>query len=169
MENAAGALKIAFGIFIFITAFTTVFIMLTRAKETADVVVHYSDQTNWYIYQEAPANDIKVSNDVVISSLYSIYDENIDITIILGPASHDKHRFTSDSYYKGDSKKATFNTNSELTEELSEFIATNLSSGEFTMTCKEIKTSGLYEYGDDGTEIVKAQGGTKLYITYTKV
>lgn len=166
MENAAGALKIAFGIFVFITAFTTVFMMLTRAKETADVVTSYSDQTNWYEYKEAPTDDIKVSKAAVISSLYSIYDENIDVTIILGS---EKHRFTSDSYYKGDRKEATFNSNSELTEKLSEFIEGNLSSSEFTMTCKEIKTSGIYEYGNDGTEIVKAQGGTKLYITYTKV
>lgn len=166
MENAAGALKIAFGIFIFITAFTTVFMMLTRAKDTADVVAHYSDQTNWYEYKDAPTDDIEVGNDVVISSLYSIYDENIDITIVIGT---DKHRFTSDSYYEDDNEKATFNTNSELNEKLSNFISSKLSSGKFKMTCKEIKTSGLYEYGEDGTEIVKAQGGTKLYITYTKV
>lgn len=166
MENAAGALKIAFGIFVFISAFTIVFMMLTRAKDTADVVAHYSDQTNWYEYEEAPTKDIKVNKDVVISSLYSIYDENIDITIVLDSV---KYRFTTDSYYEDDDKKATFNSGKELTEKLSGFIQTKLSSAEFEMTCKEIKTSGLYEYGTDGTEIVKAQGGTKLYITYTKV
>lgn len=166
MENAASALKMVFSIFVVIMAFSITLSMLSLVKETADVVAHYSDQTNWYLYQNAPTDDITVNKDVIISSLYSIYDENIDITISI---DSDDYRFTSDSYYKNNNKEKTFNIKNELNEKLSEFITSGLLSGTFTMTCKEIKTSGLYEYGNDGTEIVKAQGGTKLYITYTKV
>lgn len=166
MESAADALKIAFGIFVFIIALSVTLNLVTQAKETADIVSHYSDQTNWYQYNAAPSENISVTNAEVVSSLYSINGENIDITIILGS---NVYRFNSQGYYKNNTKKNTFKTNSDLKNEISKFISNDLTNGKYEVKCQEIKVSGVYDYGSDGTEIIKSQGGTKLYITYTKV
>lgn len=167
MENSADALKMAFAIFIFIGAFTIVFMMISQAKDAADTVFFYSDQTNWYEWKEIPEENIKVSRATVISSLYSFYDENLDITINIG---NNKYRFNSNTYYDNETK-TVYNNRKDAMKNVNNFIndsSTGLKGNEFTVSCKEIKTTGIYKYGTDGTEIVKAQGGTKLYITYTK-
>ena len=41
MENAADALKIAFGLLVFAIALTVIFTMVAKVKSTADVVLYY--------------------------------------------------------------------------------------------------------------------------------
>ena len=165
MENASDALKMAFAIFIFIIAFTTVFLMLSRAKETADTVCYYSDKTNWYMWKDKPTDDITVKADTVISSLYSIYDENIDVTVNINNTSY---RINSNSYYVDNELKATFKTKKEALNYINDLIGKLKTDETYSMHCQEIKTDGIYEYGADGTEIAIVKGGTKLFITYAE-
>lgn len=51
MENAADALKMAFGVLVFIVALTVLFFQLSQIKQTADTVLLYSDKTNYYEWE----------------------------------------------------------------------------------------------------------------------
>ncbi len=48
MENAVDALKIAFGVLVFVIALTVAFALLSQAKATSDIMLFASDKTNYY-------------------------------------------------------------------------------------------------------------------------
>ena len=52
MENAVDALKLAFGIFVFLLGLTILFSMSSLAKETARILISESDKTNYYEYYD---------------------------------------------------------------------------------------------------------------------
>ena len=52
MENSVDALKMAFAVFMFIVALSIIFSLLTKTKDTADVILFYSDKTNYYDWEE---------------------------------------------------------------------------------------------------------------------
>ena len=70
MENAVDALKIAFGVLVFVIALTVAFALLSQAKATSDIMLFASDKTNYYTYSENAENEAGriVGADVVISS-----------------------------------------------------------------------------------------------------
>ena len=69
MENAVDALKMAFGVLIFIIAITVTFSVLSQAKATSDDVLFSNDKTNYYRYDSEKDESI-VNVDTVISALY---------------------------------------------------------------------------------------------------
>ncbi len=154
MENAANSLKIAFAVIMLVLAITLTFIVITQAKETADAVFFASDETNFYDMSSMTKykdNDTRVvKKDTVISTLYRLYDESLCVTI-------DGTMYDSSKY----------KTSKEAYLEISE-ACKNLSNADYTETYQEIKTSGHYEYADDGSVLTLTPGGTKIYITYTK-
>ena len=68
MENAVDALKIAFGILVFVIAITVSFTLFSQAKSTSDIVLYSSDKTNYYTYQDSNLEP-EVGIDTVISEL----------------------------------------------------------------------------------------------------
>ena len=68
MENAVDALKIAFGILVFVIAITVSFTLFSQAKSTSDIVLYSSDKTNYYTYQNSNSDPI-VGIDTIISEL----------------------------------------------------------------------------------------------------
>lgn len=68
MENAVDALKIAFGVLVFVIAITVSFMLFSQAKSTSDIVLYSSDKTNYYTYQDNNLESI-VGIDTVISEL----------------------------------------------------------------------------------------------------
>ena len=52
MENAVGALKIAFAVLIFMIGLATLFSMTTQARETASFLISETDPTIHYLYYE---------------------------------------------------------------------------------------------------------------------
>ena len=157
MENAADALKMAFAIFVFVIAITVTFALLTEAKNTADVVLFYSDETNFQPHVES-LEKATVSYQDVVSTLYRYYKESICVTIVL-----------DDEEYKFDLEKPSSDT--EIIEaEIGKFIKEELSNYKdrpFREEFVEIPISGIYDYGEDGTEIIVSSGGKKVYVTYT--
>lgn len=87
MENAVDALKIGFAILVFIMALSLSMYMYTEARETADIVLHSSDVSEFMEYTEL-IDDITVAKrsenrvvgiETIIPSLYKYYKENYTI------------------------------------------------------------------------------------------
>lgn len=119
MENAVDALKMAFAVIVFVMALSISINMFSNARETADVVLHSSDITEYMQYQEAAQGTESriVGLETVIPTLYKYYKENY--TVIFKDANGDymciyttKMRNTSlwssdytNKYYKSNSNK----------------------------------------------------------------
>ena len=89
MENAVGALKIAFAVLIFMIGLATLFSMTTQARETASFLISETDPTIHYLYYEEPTEDIIDNNgnrivtlQDIIPVLYRYSEENYGVTII---------------------------------------------------------------------------------------
>ena len=52
MENAVDALKLAFGIFVFLLGLVILFNMTSLAKETSRILISESDKTKYYEYKD---------------------------------------------------------------------------------------------------------------------
>lgn len=80
MENASDALKIAFGMLVFVAAISIVIMAFTRVRQTATTILDKSDQTTYYqIYDENGQDKNysfyrKVGIDTIIANLYSYYN-----------------------------------------------------------------------------------------------
>ena len=163
MENAVDALKIAFGVLVFVIALTVAFALLSQAKATSDIMLFASDKTNYYTYSK-DADDTEgriVGADVVISSLYRYYKESVVVRV----------------YDKNNTLIEEFNTETdgglsqkERKKKVNEWIKENKSEldGTFLETFDEVKKSGEYIVEDDGSELTVKSGQTSIYITYTK-
>lgn len=177
MENAVDALKIAFGMLVFVIALTLAFMVFSQATQTSNKMLFASDKTNYYTYSEEadkPEGRI-VSADVVISSLYRYYKESIVVRIVY--SNGDTIEFNTETDGKSSQKARKDN--------VSKWIQDNKDNleGTFLETFDEVKKGGEYiideeddseftvreyrEY-DDALELVVKQGQTSIYITYTK-
>lgn len=172
MENAADALKIAFAIFVFVTAITLVFLLISQAKETADVVLYYSDRTNFYEHLDSSDINRKVYVSDVIPELYRYYNETIGIIVKLS----DGKAYTFDLNNKETillEDKTKLGSKKEREENLAKFINDILlelpDDTKFEEEFVEVPISGIYERGEDDTELVLSDGGKKVYITYSQI
>ena len=162
MENAVDALKIAFGVLVFVIALTVAFALLSQAKATSDIMLFASDKTNYYTYSDEPNEQGRiVGTDVVISSLYRYYKESVVVRV----------------YDSTGKKIGDFNTETdgglsqrERKKRVNEWINDNKNNltGTFLETFDEVKKSGEYIVEDDGSELTVQSGQTSIYITYTK-
>ena len=81
MENAVDALKMAFAVIVFVMALSISINMFSNARETADVVLHSSDITEYMQYQEAVEGTESriVGLETIIPTLYKYYKENYTV------------------------------------------------------------------------------------------
>lgn len=163
MENAVDALKIAFGMLVFVIALTLAFMVFSQATQTSTKMLFASDKTNYYTYSNEAENKAGriVGADVVISSLYRYYKESVVVRV----------------YDKNNTLIEEFNTETdgglsqkERKKKVNEWIKENKSEldGTFLETFDEVKKSGEYIVEDDGSELTVKSGQTSIYITYTK-
>ncbi len=95
MENAVDALKLAFGIFVFLLGLAILFNMTSLAKETSRILISETDQTQYYEYKDldeimtVDGNSIIDSNgrrivglNELIPVIYRYAQENYGVTII---------------------------------------------------------------------------------------
>lgn len=161
MENAVDALKIAFGVLVFVIALTVAFALLSQAKATSDIMLFASDKTNYYTYSEDAENEEGriVGADVVISSLYRYYKESVVVRIVDGNNTEEFNTETDGGLSQRERKKR-----------VNEWINDNKNNltGTFLETFDEVKKSGEYIVEDDGSELTVQSGQTSIYITYTK-
>lgn len=175
MENVSDALKMAFGILVFAIAITILFMTVSKAKSTADVVLYYSDKTNFYEHQDSAGADRKVGIAEIVATLYRYYNESVAVTIVMGSDSY-YFDLGNESYikvYDNGTELLELGTRDNIEENLGKFINENIINNnedtKFKEEFTEVPISGIYSTGSDGSEIVLSAGGKKVYITYTKV
>ena len=173
MENAADALKIAFIIFIFIAAIGIAFTLISQAKSTADVVLYYSDDTNFYEYSKGNSEKNRiVSVSEIIPTLYRYCNESIGVEIKLNDGNMYSFDLGNREYLVEQNKNIynkQFDREKNLGKFIDEILLEQLKDKTFEEQFVEIPISGIYEYGEDGTELAISSGGKKVYITYTEV
>lgn len=161
MENAVDALKIAFGVLVFVIALTIAFALLSQAKATSDIMLFASDKTNYYTYSNDAENSAGriVGADVVISSLYRYYKESVVVRICEsdGKLIEEFNTETDGGLSQKERKKR-----------VNDWIAKNSLDGTFLETFDEVKKSGEYIVAEDGSELTVQSGQTSIYITYKK-
>lgn len=159
MENATDALKIAFAIFVFVLAITVTFGIISQAKSTADTVLYYSDDTNFYEHLSSKDSNRIVSVSEVISALYRYYKESLCVTVDLNGNS---------TTFDLNNSSATITS---IESNIAEYVEDNLlelgDDAKFTEEFVEVPISGIYDRGEDGSEITISSGGNKVYVTYT--
>lgn len=159
MENAVDALKIAFGMLVFVIALTLAFMVFSQANQTSTKMLFASDKTNYYSYSDDVSNKDGriVGADVVISSLYRYYQESIVVRVVIGDNTTEFNTETDGGLSKKQRK-----------EKVNDFIKSSVLTGTFLETFDEVKKSGHYITEDDGSELTIQSGQTSIYITYTK-
>ena len=159
MENSADALKIAFAILAFVIAITITFSVISQAKTTADYVFFYNDKTNFYENLKSSDENRTVSVSEVISTLYRYYKESISVTVVIGSESK-----------TFDLSSNSFSDISEIESDLAiyaDYLLSLSGNPKFIEEFVEVPISGIYEKGEDETEITISSGGKKVYVTYT--
>lgn len=81
MENAAEALKIAFGYMMFVLALTVSISSFSQARETIDAIITIKDRETEYTYVEAQNKKI-VGIETIIPTMYKAYNENFRIVFL---------------------------------------------------------------------------------------
>ena len=181
MDNAVDALKIAFALFVFVVAITVSFSYISQAKSTADYIVFYRDETNFYNHLKSKERNRIVLSSDVISTLYRFDDESLCVTVDLG---------SEDKTYKFDTSLSNFNNASEaelkkfkkadvlssvafpvsdegIDEMVNNFVEKVLpKDAKFTEEFVEVPIDGIIETGEDGTELPLTSITRKIYITY---
>lgn len=153
MENATDALKMTFAVFMFIVALSLFFSLLTKAKDTADSVLWYSDKANYYDWTQETTDDGRtVGEDAVIATLSTQAKEKVFVQIDDGT---NVVTFT------------LFNTNNERTEYIERYLKTG--TNKYKERVVEISTGGVYRTAEDGTKIVIQPGTTRTYVIYKKI
>ena len=175
MENAADALKIAFAVFVFVIAITLTFLLVSQAKSTADAVLYYTDETNFYEYADSSQFNREVSVAEIIPTLYRVYSESIGVEIKINEKTYpfdlgNREYCVVDGlddgiiYFNGE---GSFGREENLKSFIEELLL-EYGDAKFEEEFVEIPVGGIYKYGLDGTELTIAPGGKKVYITYTK-
>lgn len=163
MENAVDALKIAFGILVFVIALTLAFMVFSQATQTSTKMLFASDKTNYYTYSkelsEKELDGRLVGADVVISSLYRYYKESVVVRIVEKTTITEFNTETDGGLSQRERKKR-----------VNDWIEKNPSilNGTFLETFDEVKKSGKYIVEDDGSELTVQSGQASIYITYIK-
>jgi len=85
MENAVGALKIAFSVFVFTIALSLAVSVVGQARATSDVIFHYNDKTEFYDYitpdNGENAEDRIVGFETIIPTIHRYAKEQFAVTI----------------------------------------------------------------------------------------
>ena len=80
MENMTEALKMAFGIIMFVLALGLSISSFSQARETADSIITMKDRETSYTYVEpSGAENRIVSAETIIPTLYKAYKENFEV------------------------------------------------------------------------------------------
>lgn len=81
MENAAEALKMAFGYMMFVLALTISISSFSQARETIDSIITIKDRETEYTYVEVQDKKI-VGIETIIPTMYKAYKENFRIIFL---------------------------------------------------------------------------------------
>lgn len=86
MDNAVDAIIMAFSVFVFVIALTMSMYMFSQISSTSEILLYYSDKTNYYDNIEIATNTLEqttrtVGTETIIPTLYRYYKENFCVKI----------------------------------------------------------------------------------------
>lgn len=85
MENALDAMKMAFGMIVFVIALSASMYLINTATSTSKILLYYSDETNYLDNINIDETDIVtkrvVNVETIIPTLYRYYKENFAVQI----------------------------------------------------------------------------------------
>ena len=77
MENAVDALKMAFAIFVFVLAIGIAFAVFSQARAVSDIVMYYTDKTNFEQYVPNASNTYRIVGiETVVPAIRRYIDNN---------------------------------------------------------------------------------------------
>lgn len=118
MENALDAMKMAFGMLVFVIALSASMYLLNTATSTSQILLYYADQSNYLDNINIDETDIVtkrvVNVETIIPTLYRYYKENFAVQIY---NSNDDLVQVFDVNIEGKVRKAAGTTSGRRTEE----------------------------------------------------
>ena len=83
MENAIDAMKMAFGMIVFIIAISASMYLLNTATSTSRILLYYADETNYLdninVDESTDITKRIVNVETIIPTLYRTYKDNFDV------------------------------------------------------------------------------------------
>lgn len=80
MENAAEALKMAFGVLMLVLALTLCISSFSQAREAVDSIITIKDRETQYTYLESSSGSTRIVGvETVVPTMYKAYKENFEI------------------------------------------------------------------------------------------
>ena len=186
MENAVDALKIAFGVMMFVLALTLSISSFSSANSTVKAIIQMNDRETEYTYIEPSVHRTRtVGIETIVPTMYRAYYENIEIKF-LDNNGNDlilyKKKNEDDSETPISSIDMTVNSDTELVDlllkgdidsdkySLTDDVANDVISSEglynYLSNNKFIENLGEY-YIDDSPNTPQAMKVKKRVITYT--
>jgi len=160
MENATDALKMAFAIFVFVIALSTVFSLISKIKETAEIVISNTDKTvyyEWFKGEDEEGNLIKEGRTVGAETVTAaIYNCKKDLTYVTVKYKDENN----------EDKTIICSTVTEIEGYIDELIKKDCN---FKERVVEVTTAGKYIIAEDGTKLTETPGKTKVYIIFEEI
>lgn len=148
MENASDALKMAFAIMVFMLGISILFSLVSSIKQTADQVLYYSDNKNFYIWESGTGKSGRIVEEKeVIASLY------------------EKNESVEEIYIYKDNKQVYPYYSIET---LANFVNRELCDGDTYLEQIVEINPGQFIYANDGTRIRVNGGDTIIQKIYIK-
>ena len=157
MENGVQALSMAFAVFVFVLALAISLTTLTQAKNTADVVLYYSDRETFQEFVRPDRDEVVdggrvVGMDTVVATVARSKRERIAVKVLEGNTAY----------------VFDYTTTKDIDTEISNFILNHVNANyQYRETYVEVTLTGITHSGDDGTTL-EEDVGKKVYITFTK-
>lgn len=184
MENAVDALKIAFGVMMFVLALTLSISSFSSANSTVKAIVQMNDRETEYTYIEPSKNRTRtVGIETIVPTMYRAYYENTEIKFFDSDGTTAltlyKRKNADGSETSISSIDMTINSDIELVDSL---LGGVVDSDKYSVTGTE-SAGGLYNYlsdkkfienlgeyyQDDSQNTPQAMKVKKRVITYTLI
>lgn len=163
MENASEALKIAFGVMMFVLALTLSLTSFSQATQAVESITYMSDRETTYTYVEPASNSNRIVGvETIIPTMYNAYKENYKVYFYESFTDEnnnvpmylykyvDSNVATPDTYvYYVDLEREIFSSANEAVEHLNVMLGKIPTDSNAKYHEQFIHAEGLYEFLKD--------------------
>ena len=163
MENASEAIKIAFGVMMFVLALTLSITSFSQATQAVESITYMSDRETTYTYVEPASNSNRIVGvETIIPTMYNAYKENYKVYFYESFTDEnnnvpmylykyvDPNVATPDTYvYYVDLEREIFSSANEAVEHLNVMLGKIPTDSNAKYHEQFIHAEGLYEFLKD--------------------
>ncbi|MCI8273231.1 MAG: hypothetical protein HFJ55_04010 [Clostridia bacterium] len=158
MENVTEALKMAFGVMMFVIALTLGISSFSMARDAVDSIITMKDKKQEYTYIRSTDDTKIVGVETIIPTMYKAYKENFSIEfykedgspLYLYTYTHPNNAGKTDVYYI-DLKKELLPDATEAIEHLDILLDKKSNASKYKEQFRSEYTNGLYEFFKNNT------------------